>query len=126
MEIKKIDSVTIGVRDLERAAKFYTETLGLPEIWRMDERKMRGVGAGDNSATINLQQVDAAGMEVIIQVDRVDDARATLEKKGVRFDGATQTIEGIGKIAGFRDPDGNRISLLDYSIEHGEDAAAPR
>jgi hypothetical protein len=27
---------------------------------------------------------------------------------------------GIKKIAGFRDPDGNRIWLLDHTIEHGE------
>ena len=33
---------------------------------------------------------------------------------GVKF------IDGIGKFAGFRDPDGNRLALLDYTIEHGE------
>ncbi|TME91093.1 MAG: VOC family protein, partial [Chloroflexi bacterium] len=35
LNIKKIDSVSIRVRDLDKATKFYTETLGLPEIFRM-------------------------------------------------------------------------------------------
>ena len=59
-------------------------------------------------------------MRLILQVDRVEDARAELEGKGVTFDGATETVDGIGRFAGFRDPDGNRIWLLDYTIEHGE------
>lgn len=119
MDIRKVDSVTFGVRDVEAAARFYTEKLGLPEIWRMEDRNSRGFGVGDNSATINLQG-GQRGMDLIIQVERVDDARRELEAKGVRFEGETETIEGIGKIALFRDPDGNAIRLLDYTIEHGE------
>lgn len=57
---------------------------------RRYQAKIIGFGVGDNSATLNV------------------------------FDGATETVEGIGKFAGFRNPDGNRIWLLDYSIEHGE------
>lgn len=119
MKLMKIDSVTFPVRDYAASAKFYAETLGLPEIWRMDERKGVGFGVGDNSATINLFQ-DPGAAQLLIQVERVDDARPELEKKGVRFEGPTEKIEGIGKFAGFRDPDGNRLALLDYTIEHGE------
>ena len=119
MNIKKIDSVTMPVRDIKRSASWYAETLGLEEIWRQDENKGVGFGVGDNSATINVFE-EKGGMRLILQVDRVDDARAELERKGVKFEGATETVEGIGKFAGFRDPDGNRIWLLDYTIEHGE------
>jgi catechol 2,3-dioxygenase-like lactoylglutathione lyase family enzyme len=119
MDIKKIDSVTMPVKDYQRSAKWYAETLGLPEIWRMEERKGVGFGVGDNSATINLFQ-ESGGMELVIQVERVETARKELEAKGVKFEGPTETIESIGKGAGFRDPDGNRVYLLDYTIEHGE------
>ena len=44
MNIKKIDSVTMPVRDVKRSASWYAETLGLEEIWRQDENK--GVGSG--------------------------------------------------------------------------------
>lgn len=121
MDIKKIDSVTISVRDVEAASRFYAEKLGLPEIWRMDERMSRGFGVGDNSATINLEQSRGAAMALIIQVERVDEARRELEAKGVRFDGATETIPDIGMLAPFRDPDGNKLILLDYTIEHARE-----
>ena len=119
LNIKKIDSVSIRVRDLDKATKFYTETLGLPEIFRMDEMNLRGYGVGDNSASINIEP-GKASMQLIIQVERVDDARKALEAKSVKFDGPTQTIPNIGKTAGFKDPDGNEILLMDYTIEHGQ------
>jgi catechol 2,3-dioxygenase-like lactoylglutathione lyase family enzyme len=119
LNIKKVDSVSIRVRDLDKSTTFYMDTLGLPEIWRMDETKMRGYGVGDNSATINLE-VGPPGMQLIIQVERVDEARRSLEAKGMRFEGPTETIPNIGKGARLRDPDGNEIYLMDYTIEHGE------
>lgn len=122
MDIKKIDSVTFDVRDLRRSAKFYADVLGLSEIWRMDEARMAGFGVGDNSATINLQEKPSgSGSELSIQVESVDDARRALEQKGVRFDGDTFEIPDIGKGARFKDPDANRLMLLDYSIEHARD-----
>lgn len=119
MKIMKVDSVTVPVRDYEKSAAWYTNTLGLPEIWRMEDRRGAGIGVGDNSATINLFEQPGPA-QLIIQVERVDEARRELERKGVRFDGETQTLEGIGKFAAFRDPDGNSLALLDYTIEHGE------
>lgn len=125
MDIKKIDSVSIRVRDLARAQKFYADTLGLPEIWRMDEQRSVGYGVGDNSATINIEQRPerAKEMAVVVQVEDVDVERRGLEKKGVRFRGETFTIPEIGKGAYFEDPDGNEWMLLDYSIEHAREAA---
>ncbi|TMB62494.1 MAG: VOC family protein [Chloroflexi bacterium] len=119
MKIMKVDSVTFPVKDYAKSAKWYSDTLGLPEIWRMEEQKAAGLGVGDNSATINLFQ-ESGPAQLIMQVERVDDARKELERKGVRFDAPTRALEGIGMFAEFRDPDGNRIALLDYTIEHGE------
>lgn len=118
MKLVKIDSVTLPVKDYAKSAAWYQATLGLSEIWRMDDQKGVGFGVGDNSATINLFQ-EPGPARLIIQVDRVEDARRELEGKGVRFEGPTETVPEIGRFAGFTDPDGNRIWLLDYSIEHG-------
>ena len=85
----------------------------------MEEQKGGRLRRRDNSATINLSQ-EPGPSRLIIQVERVEDARRELEAKGVRFEGATETIPEIGRFAVFRDPDGNRIWLLEYTIEHGE------
>lgn len=116
MDIKKIDSVTVRVRDAKKAAAFYTGLLGLPEIWSMEEGTSRGFGVGDNSATLNILQEPSRESEIVVHVEDVEAARQELERKGVRFDDAT--FPEIGKAAHFRDPDGNRFMLLDYSIEH--------
>ncbi len=123
MEIKKIDSVTVRVRDAKKAAAFYTQVLGLPEIWSMQDGNSRGYGVGDNSATLNILQEPSRESEVVIHVEDVTATREELERKGVRFDDPTFTIPEIGKAAHFRDPDGNRFMLLDYSIEHAREAA---
>jgi catechol 2,3-dioxygenase-like lactoylglutathione lyase family enzyme len=119
MKFMKIDSVTFPVKDHAKSAKFYSDTVGLVEVWRMDEQKGVGFGVGDNSATLNLFE-EPGPARLIIQVERVEDARRELEGRGVRFEGPTETVPGIGRFAGFRDPDGNRVWLLDYTIEHGE------
>ena len=38
-------------------------------------------------------------------------ARGALEEAGVRFDGETETIEGMVSTATFYDPDGNALML---------------
>ncbi len=44
-------------------------------------------------------------------VANVDAGRRTLEAAGVVFQGATLLIPGKVKLAGFTDPDGNRLRL---------------
>lgn len=38
-------------------------------------------------------------------------ARSALEKAGVRFDGETQTVDGMVSLAIFYDPDGNALMI---------------
>ena len=43
----------------------------------------------------------------------LDTARQKLEQAAVRFDGATEVIEGMVKTATFYDPDGNALMLAE-------------
>ena len=38
----KIDNIMFRVKDLDASAKFYSEVLGLKQVWRDDEHKMIG------------------------------------------------------------------------------------
>jgi catechol 2,3-dioxygenase-like lactoylglutathione lyase family enzyme len=121
MDIKKIDSVTFPVKDYAKSASWYADKLGLAEIWRMDERKGVGFGVGDNSATINLFQEDGAP-QLIIQVERVDDARTELERRGVGFEGPTTTITArlLRRARSAHAKQMSAARLREYTIEHGE------
>jgi catechol 2,3-dioxygenase-like lactoylglutathione lyase family enzyme len=118
----------IPVSDLDRAASFYGETLGLTELRRYDEPAAnpmiryqlgggsilvyKSVGAGQSRHTL-------AGFIV----DDIESAVEDLRERGVTFEeydmGDIKTENGIATIADdraawFKDPDGNILGLGQY------------
>jgi predicted enzyme related to lactoylglutathione lyase len=65
---------------------------------------------------VGLSQVEKAGGEggavLTFGVKDIDAARKRLETADVRFDGDTQTIPDMVKLATFFDPDGNALMLF--------------
>jgi hypothetical protein len=51
-------------------------------------------------------------------VKDIDAARSQMERKKVRFDGPTQEIPGMVKLATFFDPDGNAHMLYQSLQKH--------
>jgi len=64
---------------------------------------------------LGLSQVEkvetGGGATVVLGVVDIDEARAELEAKQVRFDGETMTIPDMVRLATFFDPDGNTFML---------------
>jgi predicted enzyme related to lactoylglutathione lyase len=109
------DFVTQPVRDYEKAATFYGETLGLEFSKRWGHMPAGEFETG--SLTIALMEPDAFGMRsgpsasaIALRVDDVEATRAELESKGVEFKGAT-IDSGVCLQAIFEDPDGNVLIL---------------
>jgi predicted enzyme related to lactoylglutathione lyase len=103
------------VRDYDRAAKFYGETLGLAFSKRWGQMPAGEFETG--SLTIALMEPDAFGMRpgpsasaIALQVQDVEAARAELERKGVTFKGTT-IDSGVCLQAIFEDPDGNILII---------------
>jgi catechol 2,3-dioxygenase-like lactoylglutathione lyase family enzyme len=125
MLLRDTDAVaTLAVKDLDAAARFYGQTLGLG---RADD------GDGDGEAiafesgdtTINVYRSGFAGTNkataLTWTVDDVDDVVRTLKGKGVRFEHydlpdtrreGDVHVSGDIKIAWFKDPDGNILSVV--------------
>jgi catechol 2,3-dioxygenase-like lactoylglutathione lyase family enzyme len=113
----------VGVSDLDAAQKFYGDTLGLELA---DERPFALVARIGGS----MARITAVGTPVVAPYTvlgwGVDDIAATIDDlagRGVvfaRFDGLSQdgrgvwTAPGGAKIAWFRDPDGNTVSLTEF------------
>jgi predicted enzyme related to lactoylglutathione lyase len=109
------DFITQPVRDYDRAAKFYGETLGLEFSKRWGEMPAGEFETG--SLTIALMEAEAFGMRpgpsataVALHVEDVEATRADLEREGVEFKGAT-IDSGVCLQAIFEDPDGNILIL---------------
>ena len=113
---------TLAVKDLRAAAKFYEETLGLSRAGSEDNEAIM-MKSGDTR--INVYRSSFAGTNrataLTWTVDDVEDVVRTLQAKGVKFkhydlpetrrEGDVH-ISGNLKVAWFKDPDGNILSVV--------------
>lgn len=108
-------NVTVMVSDLDRAVRFYTETLGLTlrfhleNVWAEVETPGLTIGlhpAGPQAA----QPGQSESLSIGFGVDDLDATMIWLKDKGVVF--APNVVEdGPVRIAFFRDPDQNPLYL---------------
>jgi len=112
----------IAVKDIDRARKFYEETLGLDTRDAMDGEVLE-VTSGQT--VINVYRSEHAGTNkataLTFNVDDIEGEVRELKEKGVFFEtydvpgleqrGDLYVAEGM-KTAWFKDPDGNILSLL--------------
>jgi predicted enzyme related to lactoylglutathione lyase len=114
-----VDFVSIPTRDIDRAMDFYGNVLGLERssVWQRPGQEPVGAEFENGTVTLALMASERLGMEfaphtapVALRVDDVAAARATLESRGVTFEG--EIIDsGVCHQAIFRDPDGNLLDL---------------
>jgi catechol 2,3-dioxygenase-like lactoylglutathione lyase family enzyme len=113
MKIRGIDFVMYQVSDLARAAKFYRETLGLPQEMYSEEWKWAEFNCGNVTLALNsgvkLPDVIAGG-RIALAVDDVFAACAALKAQGVRF-AIEPTDYSVCHAAAILDPDGNTVIL---------------
>jgi predicted enzyme related to lactoylglutathione lyase len=108
-------TAAIGCTDFAKSAAWYQDVLGFKMLYEMKEMGWGEFASPVARVNVGLSQkekVPAGGNAVLTWgVKDIDAARAALEAKKVRFDGATQTIPGMVKLATFFDPDGNALML---------------
>ena len=112
--ITGVDFVAVPTHDIEAAVEFYGATLGLPRSVYNRERNYAEFETGN--LTLSVIDAKAMGLEhhplhnVALHVEDVEDARATLQARGVTFHGDTLDT-GVCHMAFFADPDGNQLML---------------
>jgi len=123
--LRDTDAVaTLAVKDLQAAAKFYERTLGLSRA-ATEGDEVAVFESGDTK--INVYRSSFAGTNKATAltwvVDDVEDVVRTLKAKGVTFEHYDLPemrregdihIAGDIKVAWFKDPDGNILSVLNH------------
>ena len=103
-----VDFVSIPTQDLDRAADFYENVVGLTPgpRWQRPGSPAMGGEFETGTVTVALMVTELLGLHV----DDVEASRAELESRGVTFLG--ETIDsGVCHQALFKDPDGNVLDL---------------
>ena len=105
----------INCTDLERSMKWYQDRLGFTFLYKVDEIGWCELATETPNVNVGLSQVEKAGGPgnaiLTFGVKDIDTARKKLESQDVRFDGPTQTIPEMVKLATFYDPDNNALML---------------
>lgn len=118
-------NVTIYVSNMDRAVRFYTETLGLRLAYRFGDHWAsvelgKGLTIGLHPASAEMPAGRRGSMSIGLELGGVsiESAVSQLETKGVRFDGPINDQGKAGKFVGFADPDGNQLYLAELNWSH--------
>jgi len=126
MQLEGIDHVAVGVRDIERSAKWYIEVLGFERLY---EGAWDGVptfvGKGNTGIALFPASRDAKSipsthrdvrlLHLAFRADRENflAAQRELEARGIKFE--FQDHE-ISHSIYFRDPDGHQLEITTYEV----------
>lgn len=108
----------IIVKDVPKAIKFYTETVGL-ELKEYDETFGWAELSGPSGTLLGIAEENhenpmraGSNAVVTVSVDNMDKAKAHFTKMGAKLVGETMEIPGHVKLQTFMDTDGNTMQLV--------------
>lgn len=115
MGLKKIDAVMLRVKDLEKAAEFYLEIMGLKRGWTDEENQMLGlIFPGNDTELVLHRDENLPDPNVSYQVDDVMEFIEEYRQQGYKV-----LIEPFdircGKCAILEDPEGHSIEVMDIT-----------
>jgi predicted enzyme related to lactoylglutathione lyase len=112
----RANMISIGVTDMDRSIRFYTETLGLSMAGPRGEVTM--IRAGEVTIVLNKPLGRSAGnaiagaVEIIFSVESVSGVETQLAARGCTFTiRAHEVTQGLWAST-FIDPDGHKLTLL--------------
>jgi predicted enzyme related to lactoylglutathione lyase len=108
-------TAAVVVSDFEQGVAWYRDVLGFEVVFELPAWPWAELRSPVSGLRIGVSQADdvkqGGGATLVFKVKDVDAARASLESKGVAFDGETIQIEDMVRLATFSDPDGNVLTL---------------
>jgi predicted enzyme related to lactoylglutathione lyase len=114
VSLTKDITLALSVKDRHASADWYAAKLGFTLMHHIDEAGWSEMTTMTPNVVLGLgEQMEPApgNLVPVFGVEDIAVARTALEAEDVRFDGPTETIEGMVSTATFYDPDGNALML---------------
>ncbi|MEQ8745594.1 VOC family protein [Pyruvatibacter sp.] len=114
VELDNTITLALSVRDRVASVAWYQKHLGFKLLYHADDAGWSEMKTHTQGVTVGLgEQLEPTpgNCVPVFGVPDISVARAALENSDVRFDGETETIEGMVSTATFYDPDGNALML---------------
>lgn len=103
------------VKNLDASAKFYSEVLGLKQVWRDDEDQMIGFVFPESDSEIVIHTIpDIPNPDYSFLVDNVEEFVKEFRDKGYKVCREPFEVRP-GKFAVLSDVDGNLINIIDLT-----------
>ncbi len=109
-------TIALSVKDRHKSADWYGRVLGFEAVFHADEAGWSELRTNTDGVTLGLgehTEPQPGNCVPVFGIADLDSARHKLEQADVKFDGATDVIEGMVKTATFYDPDGNALMLAE-------------
>ena len=115
--LKRIGQIAVNAHDLDRAVRFYRDTLGMPFLFQVPGMAFFDLGGIRLMLGVpSAPEYDHAASVIYYRVDDIQAAHAALAGQGVPFDSKPHFVAKLERhdlwLAFFRDPEGNVLALM--------------
>lgn len=116
VQITRVSQIAVTAKDVNRAEAFYRDTLGLPHLFSPPGMAFFDCGGVRLMlAKPEKPELDHPSSILYFQVQDIQAAHASLESRGVRFEGKPHLVAKLPKadlwMAFFRDSESNLLAL---------------
>ena len=123
--LESIGQIHIGVTDIKRAVGFYRDVLGMKLLFEVAEQQMAFFDCGGVRLYLSADQLEDFPSNPLIyyRVSDINQAFEAISGAGVEFEREPHIVHRTPDydlwMAGFRDPEGNFIHLMNEAPPSG-------
>ena len=107
-------TIAVNVSNMERSIEWYRDAFGFELIYKLDDWGWCELSTPLEGVSIGLGQTEdeaRGATSPTFSVVDIEAAKKHLESVGATFEGDINVIEGMVKLASFKDPDGNPFGV---------------
>jgi predicted enzyme related to lactoylglutathione lyase len=128
LSLSAIEQIAVNVHDIERAVRFYRDTLGMKHLFTVPPN-LAFFDCGGIRLMLSLPakpEFDHPSSIIYFNVENIEQAAQTLSARGVQFEEQPAFVADMGSynlwLAAFRDSESNLLALMSHVPKKSDEA----